>query len=80
MIWRLMQAVIITGVAGWLLASGATTNGLAAGFVGAVAARGVTVAAFGLLGWRERRSMRLVQQSSSASSLTMHVDQTRFLP
>ena len=47
MLWRFFQSAIITIVAGWLLASGATRNGLAAGVVGYIAAAGITVA----VGW-----------------------------
>lgn len=41
--WLLVQYAIIVGVAGWLIASGETSNGLAAGFVAYMVAKGFTI-------------------------------------
>jgi hypothetical protein len=79
MIWRIAQAAIVVGVAGWLLASGATTNGLAAGVVGAMAARVFTAGAIGFLGWRERRSTQPGHQNSWWTYLTARANRPRSL-
>jgi len=60
MLWRFFQSAIITAVAGWLLASGATKNGLAAGVVGCAVALAVTIAfgRAGSLGWIKTHESR----------------------
>lgn len=82
--WFLIQAGVTAAVTGWLLARGATHNGLAATIVGILTAKAITVALTFLLGWRQRPHALAQQPERPAHAEFAHligqssVDRPRF--